>query len=324
MADTLITNYLTSYEQIQSNHEKYADRFSDANAEIVNSDTFLSLLVAEMTNQDPLEPTSNTEFVSQMAQFTQLSYAQDSSTYAKANYAASLVGKTATATKMDGAQQVTKTGVVESVTKSGKTYIVNIGGESFDISKVTGVKETAKDDNAGSVDSIVSTGNNLGDMISRASMMIGMHATVNATTETGAVVDAGTIDAIQVKNGEIYIVIGDISYKLSDTVEVKYPEYNYEQPEQDAETGTEAVEGVTDTATDAEDITVEEGLTAPENTYTEEEQAVSDAIDEMVEEMLEELKADKESDEDLLDLEDLEEIEDLRFSLDVAEGGGII
>lgn len=296
MADTTISKYLTSYEQIQSNHEKYADRFSDANAEIVNSDTFLSLLVAEMTNQDPLEPTSNTEFVSQMAQFTQLSYAQDSSTYAKANYAASLVGKTATASKMDGAQQVTKTGVVESVTKSGKTYIVNIGGESFDISKVTGVQDTVTDNDTGSTDSIVPTGNNLGDMISRASMMIGMHATVNATTEAGAVVDAGTIDAIQVKNGEIYIVIGDISYKLSDTVEVKYPEYSYEEPEQDTDTSTEAVEGA-----DAID-------TGTENTLTEAEQAVSDAIDNMVEEMYEQLKADAEQEQDLADLEDIEDI----------------
>ena len=299
MADTTISKYLTSFEQIQSNHEKYADRFSDANAEIVNSDTFLSLLVAEMTNQDPLEPTSNTEFVSQMAQFTQLSYAQDSSTYAKANYAASLVGKTATASKMDGAQQVTKTGVVESVTKSGKTYIVNIGGESFDISKVTGVQDTVTDNDTGSTDSIVPTGNNLGDMISRASMMIGMHATVNATTEAGAVVDAGTIDAIQVKNGEIYIVIGDISYKLSDTVEVKYPEYSYEEPEQDTDTGTDAtdaVEGVNGTET------------GTENTLTEAEQAVSDAIDNMVEEMLEELKADAEREQDLADLEDIEDI----------------
>ncbi len=296
MADTLITNYLTSYEQIQSNHEKYADRFTNSNDELVNSDTFLSLLVAEMTHQDPLEPTSNTEFVSQMAQFTQLSYAQDSSTYAKANYAASLVGKTATASKMDGAQQVTKTGVVESVTKSGKTYIVNIGGESFDISKVTGVKETEKDTSSDSTEGIISTGSNIGDMISRASMMIGMHATVNATTEAGTVVDAGTIEAIQVKNGEIYIVIGDISYKLSDTVEVKYPEYNYEQPEQGADTSVDAADSAANTAT------------GEQRPLTEAEQAVSDAIDQMVEEMYEQLKADAEREEDLADLEDIEDI----------------
>ena len=38
----------------------------------VDSDMFLTLLVAEMQNQDPLEPTSNTEWVSQYATFTQV------------------------------------------------------------------------------------------------------------------------------------------------------------------------------------------------------------------------------------------------------------
>lgn len=38
----------------------------------VSSDMFLTLLVAEMQNQDPLEPTSNTEWVSQYATFTQV------------------------------------------------------------------------------------------------------------------------------------------------------------------------------------------------------------------------------------------------------------
>lgn len=293
MADTTINQYLTSYEQIQANHEKYADRFTDSNDELVNSDTFLSLLVSEMTNQDPLEPTSNTEFVSQMAQFTQLSYAQDSSTYAKANYAASLVGKIATATKADGATQVTKTGVVESVTKSGKSYLVNIDGESFDISKVTSVQENTSEDSTDGTGSYISTGSNLGDMISRASMMIGMYATVSAKTDAGSVFDAGVIDSIQVKDGELYAVIGDISYKLSDIIEVRYPEYSTEQPEQDENSGVDSAESV-------------EGTENTERVLTEAEQAVSDAIDDMVEEMLEELKADAELQNDLEDLADID------------------
>lgn len=273
MADTLITNYLTSYDQIKANHEKYADRFSDANAEIVNSETFLNLLVAEMTNQDPLEPTSNTEFVTQMAQFTQLQYAQDSSTYAKANYASGLVGKIATASKMDGAEQVTKTGVVESVTKSGNTYIVNIGGESFDISKISAVQEDDK--SQGTDDTLISTGSALGDTISRASMMIGMYATVQAKTDSGSVVDGGVIDAIQVKNGEVYIVINDISYKLSDTIEVRYPEYSVGAPETDNST----------------------------NNGTQEESAQT--VEETATEVTEELAADTTVSDDLQDLEDI-------------------
>ena len=39
---------------------------------VIDSDMFLTLLVAEMQNQDPLEPTSNTEWVSQYATFTQV------------------------------------------------------------------------------------------------------------------------------------------------------------------------------------------------------------------------------------------------------------
>lgn len=42
------------------------------NKNAVDSDMFLTLLVAEMQNQDPLEPTSNTEWVSQYATFTQV------------------------------------------------------------------------------------------------------------------------------------------------------------------------------------------------------------------------------------------------------------
>lgn len=49
-----------------------ANSSSSSSNDVVNSDTFLTLLVAEMQNQDPLEPTSNTEWVSQYATFTQV------------------------------------------------------------------------------------------------------------------------------------------------------------------------------------------------------------------------------------------------------------
>ena len=118
-----IPGILSSEEQMKANYEKYRDKYKDSNEELVNSETFLNLMVAEMTNQDPLEPTSNTDFIAQLAQFTQLTYAQDSSKFAMANYAATLVGKIATGSKMDGTELVTKTGVVESVTQTKYTLL---------------------------------------------------------------------------------------------------------------------------------------------------------------------------------------------------------
>lgn len=66
---------------------------SSSSNSVVDSDTFLTLLVAEMQNQDPLEPTSNTEWVSQYATFTQvqqMSEMADSMDLVRAN---SLIGK---------------------------------------------------------------------------------------------------------------------------------------------------------------------------------------------------------------------------------------
>ncbi|MGN0687613.1 MAG: flagellar hook assembly protein FlgD [Oscillospiraceae bacterium] len=285
MADGAI-QYLSSYDQIIANHEKYADRFKDANAEMVNSQTFLNLLVAEMTQQDPLEPTSNTEFVSQMAQFTQLSYAQDSSRYAKANYAASLVGKTATASKMDGAEQITKTGVVENVVKSGDTYLVNIGGVSFDISKITSVS-----DNGSAGGSL--TGSVLGDTIAQASMMIGMNATVKAKTDKGDVLDSGIISSVQVKDGQVNVIINDIAYKLTDIIEVKYPEISVDTPE--------------DVPVEEPEEDAEENITDELSAVAEEAAQASDAAYEVTEE----LAADITQDEDVADIEYPEETEEL-------------
>lgn len=220
---TDISGILTSAQQAQSNYEKHKDKYVDATNELVNSETFMQLLVAEMTNQDPLEPTSNTEFISQLATFSQMQYARDSSTYAMANYAASLVGKTATASKMDGKNLISKTGVVESVTKntSNNSYTVKIDGESFDLSKITAVKDTEKS-SSDSTDGLLNSSNALGDSIARASAMVGMYASVTKTEDGVSTSDEGFIASIRIKDGVISAVINDKVYALADITEVTY------------------------------------------------------------------------------------------------------
>ncbi|MGN1339070.1 MAG: flagellar hook assembly protein FlgD [Oscillospiraceae bacterium] len=284
MADELLVP-LSSSEQIQSNYQKYKDKFKDSTEALVNSDTFLTLLVAEMTNQDPMEPTSNTEFVTQMAQFTSLTYNKDAAQYSKSNYASSLVGKMVTASKMDGSTLVTKTGVVESVMKSGDNYTVKIDGVSFDISKITSIAT----DTSSTVSDPIS-GNSLGSLIASASMMIGMSATVNPAVEGGSALDSGVIQSVQVKNGTVQVIINDTAYNLEDIVEVAYPTVEI-GGEDDTSVG-----GVTDEATDELDE-----LMDIIDKINESEQ---DRLDEEAEEYYDEELADDYFDEDIEDLED--------------------
>ena len=272
MADTLPAGALSSADMIKYNREKYADKFKDSNEELITSETFLNLLVAEMTNQDPLEPTSNTEFVTQMATMTQLQYAKDSSINSLGTYASSLVGKTVTASKMDGSNLVTQTGVVTSINKVSDTeYNFIINGITFSMNNIKSVSTTAESD------SPTLSGSALGDSIAKASLMIGMYATVNPQTASGAVLDAGIIESVQVKNGEISVVINGIAYKLSDVVEVRY---------QTIPDGSEEIPAVDETEP------------AEENIGADEDEAA---------EVLEEETADEYVDEDVADLEDIEE-----------------
>lgn len=59
----------------------------------MDKESFLQLLVAQMKYQDPLQPTSNTEYISQYAQFSQVESIQNMSTNMDLQRASSLVGK---------------------------------------------------------------------------------------------------------------------------------------------------------------------------------------------------------------------------------------
>lgn len=65
----------------------------ETNKSNMDSNAFLTLLVAEMQNQDPLEPTSNTEWVSQYATFTQVSEIQNIGNSMQSMKAQDLVGE---------------------------------------------------------------------------------------------------------------------------------------------------------------------------------------------------------------------------------------
>lgn len=91
----------------------------------LDKEAFLQLLVAQMKYQDPLEPTSNTEYISQLATFSSLEEMQNLNSTMEAAQAANLVGKQVIV-KVTSASGETSwvTGQVDYIVReNGKSYL---------------------------------------------------------------------------------------------------------------------------------------------------------------------------------------------------------
>ena len=102
----------------------------------VNEDTFMTLLVAEMQYQDPLEPTSNTEYISELSSFTQVQSIQGMQSSLSDMSAQSLVGKYVTLTDEDGK---TVTGMVDFTKTDDGVQYVSVNDKTYKASTITQV-----------------------------------------------------------------------------------------------------------------------------------------------------------------------------------------
>lgn len=106
----------------------------------MDKNAFLQLLVAQMKYQDPLEPTSNTEYISQYATFSQVEQMQNMAATMELTRASSMVGKLVAVETTDRAGDVNSVqGMVQYVTyENGKAY-VSIDGNLYSADDVSAV-----------------------------------------------------------------------------------------------------------------------------------------------------------------------------------------
>jgi flagellar basal-body rod modification protein FlgD len=113
----------------------------------LTSDDFLTLLLAELNNQNPLEPASTSEMASLFGTLTQVSQSAETNTYLSEvadsisslsnNQAVSYLDKTIT--YLDSSSTEVSEKVTGITYKSGVTYLTTEGGNLVAISSVTGV-----------------------------------------------------------------------------------------------------------------------------------------------------------------------------------------
>ena len=104
-----------------------------------NKDMFLQLLVAEMQYQDPLQPSDNSEYVAQLASFTQVEAMQTLQENMETIQSNSIVGKMV-ALNINGQEISGKVDFVQKDDKKG--MMLSIGGELYEMSKMISVVDT--------------------------------------------------------------------------------------------------------------------------------------------------------------------------------------
>ena len=125
-----------SQETTKSNNTTSTSKTEGKTGTDYNEEMFLQLLVAEMQYQDPLEPTDNGEYVSQLASFSQIEAVQAVQENMQTIQANSIVGKYAALT-VNGNEV---SGRVDYVTKDDDGVLkVSIDGELYEMDKIESV-----------------------------------------------------------------------------------------------------------------------------------------------------------------------------------------
>jgi flagellar basal-body rod modification protein FlgD len=109
----------------------------------IDKEEFLNLLVAQMKYQDPLEPQSNTEYVTQLATFTQVESLENMSATMESMEADNLVGKTVVIRSSSTSGSTSDvSGVVDYVLKEGSNVYLSVNGGLYNLDDLYTVADT--------------------------------------------------------------------------------------------------------------------------------------------------------------------------------------
>lgn len=126
VVDGVITNQSTPAEQAKAVAQKAGGA--------LDKDAFLQLLVAQMKYQDPLQPTSNTEYISQLATFSELEEMQNVSASMDMSRANALVGQYVFMNVTDSSGKTTyPEGQVDYVVYQGGKIYLSVNEQLYNI-----------------------------------------------------------------------------------------------------------------------------------------------------------------------------------------------
>ena len=131
--------------------------YSSTATNSLDKDAFLTLLVTQIQNQDPFEPVDNTQFVSQLAEFSSLETAEKTNDQLEAltalqqqtyqltslSQGAALIGKEVSYYNPE--TETVESGTVNALTNLEDGVVLNIGEYLVPLSNVVEIKEGSGD-----------------------------------------------------------------------------------------------------------------------------------------------------------------------------------
>lgn len=199
-APVLAASNTRMLEDLQKN-QRTVDQTLDKN-------DFLQLLVEQMANQDPLSPTSDTDYIAQLAQFSTLEQLQTISDSTLQAQSYGLVGKYVYLNIADSTTGEPIFGKVDGVFRQdGIDYIV-IGDNKYALSDVVGIVN-------------VDEATPAADTVTNSTGLLGKSVTAKITDESGETVSvSGTVAKVYSKDNAVYVQVGEHAVPVSSITEI--------------------------------------------------------------------------------------------------------
>jgi flagellar basal-body rod modification protein FlgD len=107
-------------------------------------DDFLKLLAAQLANQDMMNPSQDTDFIAQMAQFSSLQSMDAMAKMTSFNQSTSLVGKYVVVATYERGKLVKAEGIVEKVNLFGYEPTIVVNGKEYTYANVMEIKNASE------------------------------------------------------------------------------------------------------------------------------------------------------------------------------------
>jgi len=238
--------------------------FSDKGTQELNSQDFLNLMMEQLKNQDFMNPADDTQFLSQLAQFSSMQYMQELANYSKQNYVSSLVGRTITASKYTVSGKLdTTTGMVDKISLVDDEYLVYIGDKSYTLNQIMEIGVSNKTNSSNTNTDIDTPADAPTDEdktdYSQSSFLMSLLGQNVTVTNADDLRYTGVVQKVSMSDGLKFMIDG-VWYGLDDFVSVNAAEKADsgslpDDGEENEDDGTTGIESTTPTPSNPDTVT---------------------------------------------------------------------